>query len=364
MAEVLRSFLSLVRLGVGHPAGDLPETLDWDALEALANAQGLSAIVLDGAQALTDRGELAGGRAMDVQKKKMWIGAVIRNYEQKYADYRKRIGQLAAFYHRHGFELMVLKGYGLSLNYPVPSHRPYGDIDIWAFGRYKEADAVLSKELGIRVDDSHHHHTVFRFKGYTVENHYDFVNVHYGHRNADLEKIFKSLASDASWTADIDGERICLPAPDLNALFLLRHMMLHFASTELNVRQILDWGFFVEKYAARVDWKWLQEVLNQYHMADFAACMNAICTEDLGFDAALFPVLRADASLKDRILEDTLSPEFSEPEPARSGLFPRVAFKYRRWRANAWKQDLCYGDNRLWAFLVSAWSHLIKPSMI
>ena len=301
---------------------------------------------------------------MDVKLKKQWIGTVYQNYEQKYRDYRKRLGELAGFYHEHGFRLMVLKGYGLSLNYPIPQHRPCGDIDIWAFGKYKEADATLSKVLAIPVDDSHHHHTVFRFHGYSVENHYDFVNVHYGHRNAELEKVFKRLADEEPLRTEIDGETVYLPSPNLNALFLLRHTMLHFASTKMSVRQILDWGFFVKKHSSEIDWKWLQMLLDEYHMFDFFAYLNAVCVEDLGFSEDIFPEFVVDGEKKERILNDTLSPEFSEKLPKKKGFFARVAFKYRRWKANAWKQDICFSDNRLRSFIVSTWAHIIKPASI
>lgn len=41
-----------------------------------------------------------------------------------------------------------------------------------------------------------------------------------------------------------------------------------------------------------------------------------------------------------------------------------VALKYRRWQANAWKQDLCYGDSRFKSFWTGVWGHLMKPGMI
>lgn len=92
--------------------------------------------------------------------------------------------------------MMVLKGYACSLNWPKPEHRPCGDIDIWLFGQQKEADKALSKEKGIEIDKSHHHHTVFYWGEFMVENHYDFINVHQNKTNAKLEKVLKELGKD------------------------------------------------------------------------------------------------------------------------------------------------------------------------
>lgn len=351
--------LQLVRFGIGHDSVSLPSTIDWDLVQVQSSSQGVTAIVWDAILKLYDHGLLTDGRLLDVPLKKKWIGIVYQNYERKYDDYRKAIGKLAAFYNRHGFRMMVLKGYGLSLNYPVPEHRPCGDIDIWAFGQYREADAAIEKEFGISIDKSHHHHTVFSFRGYSVENHYDFVNVH-GHRSsAKIESIFKRLAESDEYFTVIDGEKVYLPSPDLNALFLLRHTMSHFASTRMSLRQILDWAFFVEKNTNSIHWDWLQNVLEQFHMTDFFRCMNAICVEDLGFDSSIFPANPFLPEMKERVLADTLSPEFNEPAP--SGRLPLVLYKYRRWRANNWKHRMCYKEGLLESFITLGWSHIVGP---
>lgn len=356
------SFLSLVRLGIDHSVSSLPDAIEWEPIYTLSIEQRLSAIVLDGAQKLADNCALSKGRAMDASLKKNWIATVIQNYEWEYENYRKQIGQLARFYNEHSFRMMVLKGYGLSLDYPIPQHRPCGDIDIWLFGRYKEADAALSREISIPVNTSHHHHTVFTFNDYPVENHYDFVNVHYGHGNAALEKVFKELAMDDSVRTEIDGQTVYLPSANLHALFVLRHTMLHFASTRMRIRQILDWGFLVEKHSSEIDWTWLLRILDEYHMTSFFHCLNAICVQDLGFDLSLFPTIQVDTEMKDRVLNDVFSPEFNEEAPR--FFLKRIYYKYRRWQGNAWKHDLCYGDSRFKSFWLGVWGHLMKPGMI
>ena len=379
--------LPLLRLGIGHCAETLPGAVDWKALKALAYRQGLSAVIWDGYKAAMGKQKILPGSGsepaaevadsnaapslppMPAELEKSWEEDVAKNYEARYADYAKRIGQLAWFYNRHGYKLMIIKGFGLSLNYPNPSHRPCGDIDIWAFGKHKEADEALSKEFGIKIDNSHHHHTVFSFMGYMVENHYDLINVHAHSSSAAMEKIFKELAEDDSNQILIGGEKAYLPSPDMHALFLLRHSMSHFAAVSMNLRQLLDWAFFAKANSQEINWNWLQGVLERFHMTDFFTCINYICVHHLGFAEEIFPPINPNLlsgqdlpQLADRILADMISPEFSENEPR--GLFPRVFFKYRRWRANAWKNRLCYKEGLFSSFLVSAWAHLLKPRSI
>ena len=190
-------FLTLVRLGIGkRETVDLPERINWEAIQALANAHGLSAIVLDGIDALKIINPL-----VVMPEKRMltqWIGEVLQGYEYRYELYCRAIAEMAAFYNSHGFKMMVVKGYACSLDWPKPEHRPTGDIDIWQFGEYKKADAMLASEKGIVVDNSHHHHTVFCWRDFSVENHYDFINVHHHKSHVALEKILKEQAQDDS----------------------------------------------------------------------------------------------------------------------------------------------------------------------
>lgn len=60
---------------------------------------------------------------------------------------------LARLYANNGIRMMVVKGYGLSLDWPVPNHRPVGDLDIYNFGKWKEADVLVAKECCIKEDD-------------------------------------------------------------------------------------------------------------------------------------------------------------------------------------------------------------------
>ena len=115
-------------------------------------------------------------------------------------------------------------------------------------------------------------------------------------------------------------------------------MVSHFAAAEISLRQVLDWGFFVEKHHEVVDWNWLLGLLEKYHMKDFFTIVNAICVENLGFKTEIFPPIQFMPDLKERALSDILNPAYSAAESA--GLIPRVIYKYRRWKGNAWKQKL------------------------
>ena len=361
-------FLRLVRLGLGkhdlsYPIlNSITEQVDWQAIETLALQQGLSAVIVDGVEKLSD--DLRPPKEILLK----WIGETLQGYEYRYELYRRTIAEIAQWYNSHGYKMMVLKGLACCLDWPKSEHRPCGDIDIWLFGRQKEADAALESEKSVqgvqefKVDRSHHHHTVFFCRDFMVENHYDFVNTHDYQSSKELEVVFKELGTDDTHFIEVYGEKIYLPSPNLHALFLIRHLVAHFASTSITLRQVLDWAFFVEKHTNEIDWKWLIDVLKKYHMIEFYNTINAISVGDLGFDAKYFPNVQFRPDLKDKVLNDILYPKYSANEP--SHLIPRLLYKYRRWQGNAWKQELCYSESRWSAFWSGVWGHLLKPKSI
>lgn len=371
-----KTFLQVVRLGIGTSNdAKVLDDVDWVQLKALADVQGLSAVVLDGlyndnANVLHgSEGDTAcdqRGANLDLNVPKVlllqWIGEVMQNYEDHYGLYRRTIAELAGWYNAHGYKMMVLKGFACSINWPKPEHRPCGDIDIWLFGRQKEADGLLTSDMGINVDNSHHHHTVFNWQGFTVENHYDFINVYHHKSHVRLEKVLKELGMDDSHYLETEGTSIYLPSPNLHALFLLKHAALHFVGTELTFRQILDWAFFVKAYGREVDWEMIFEVLEEHGMMPMFNILNAICVEDLGIESTIFPVIHCDKTTKDKVLAEIFASSYQDDRGA--GFFNRQTNRLRRWRANGWKHELCYKESRSSAFWAGVCGHLLKPKSI
>lgn len=349
-------FFDLIRQAIRHQSYRIDEDINWQAIYNEANRQGLLAVILDSIEQLPEFKRPPQNMLLE------WIGEVLQSYEYCYEQYTKAISEIAAFYNCHGYKMMVLKGYACSLDWPKPEHRPCGDIDIWLFGKQKDADAALVKDKRIKIDSSHHHHTVFEWGKFMVENHYDFINVHHRKSNVELEKIFKELGQDDSFSVDINGEKVYLPSPNLHGLFLIRHMVSHFASSEITLRQVLDWAFFIEKHGKEVDWDWLWSVVEKYHMKDFVNCINAICVEEFGFAASIFHGVQFIPDLKDRIREDIMNPAFGTEEP--KYLIPRLIYKYRRWKGNTWKHELCYSESRFSAFWSGVWNHFLKPASL
>ena len=298
--------------------------------------------------------------------------------EEDYKKYVEDIASLAKAYSEAGIEMMVLKGYGLSLNYPVPAHRPVGDVDIFlndnddddpslrqAQGKldsgqarlpaWRRGDEVIRRR-GIAIDYSHHHHSVFSWRGQMVENHYDIVNRYAGKSGRMEDDMFKQMATEGRKEVVVDGIKVYLPSATFNGIFILRHAGAHFAGSHITLRHLLDWALFVDKQWKEIDWPFVTDWLSRLGLIKFFSCMNAISIDCLGIAAEKFPVLERDAALERRVLADILHPNFSEKG---SGFL----FKLRRLRANMWKRNLIASEPLVPRMLRLAWSHVIRPAM-
>lgn len=367
MTQADEVMLSFVRCAVRGSCDEMQAVgnVDWNMVFDQSNRQSVPVLVADGLQLfLSSHPEelpFVGEAQSDRLKRMQWLGQVMA-YERLYARHEKAMADLARIYAAKGIRTMVLKGYGLSLDWPVPKHRSVGDLDIYNFGSWREADTLV-EECGIKVDDGHEHHTVFNFKGVAVENHYDFINTK-AHRDASkIEARLKALAEKGSKEIEVHGAKIYLPSADFNVIFLMRHMGQHFAGEHLNLRQVLDWGFFVRAHHKEVDWNKTIDFLNEIGLYTFFNQINAICIDCLGFDETIFPSVERKEELEERILADILHPEFAEEKPS-SGLLPVLSFKFRRWWHNRWKHPLIYKEWLLPMFLTLLWSHLKRYKTI
>ena len=191
------TLFQLLRLALGNKVEcNLPSDIDWQKVIDLSFDQGVAAIAVDGLQKSLELSAESLELALDSPEledlKCEWFGATFQA-EEDYSQQVEAISSLAKTYAQSGISMMLLKDYGLGLNYPIPAHRPTGDVDVF-LSDWKRGDELI-RCLGIKVDSGHEHHSTFQFKGQMVENHYDFINTK-AHCDAPrIEAKLKELAS-------------------------------------------------------------------------------------------------------------------------------------------------------------------------
>lgn len=348
----------------------------WSEIYAVSARQNISAIVWDNIQHAMACGQIQMDQQPSKAERIQWALAS-EQVERKYARQKAVIAKLSGFFAEHGIKMMILKGYGLSLNYPVPNHRPCSDVDIWLFeerqtsdgktekySAQQKADNLLREHFNIEIDVGKHHHTVFYVDGVMVENHYDFLNIHAHCSNRVIEARLQVLTQQDMEPVEVEGTVVYLPSPDFHALFMLRHSASHFAAERIVIRHLLDWRYFVEKYTSRIDWQSLYEIAEQMNMHRFLNCMNAVCIDKLGLPSGAVPEFERDPILEERVWNEILQPEFAEAKPLGAGYIKSWGYMFRRWWANRWKHKLVYSEGLATTFIVQVWSHLLKPKSL
>ena len=331
----------------------LPSNIDWRTVYGIAVHQGVSAILLDAI------GRLPAEARPPKPVLMQWIGQTTM-MERMYAKHRERIVELADFYKQHGIKMLLLKGYGCSLCYTKPEHRPTGDIDVFLFGRQDEADFLVEKQHGIKVHREYHKHSTFNYCGVEVENHAKFIDDVSHKSNIRFESILMAvLDKEECLKSPIDN--VLLPSPTFNALFLLRHTGEHFASNEITLRQVLDVGTFFQRYHSKIDWALIFKVYKEERILRFFNALATICVDRLGMDSACFAsddkqyVYQQDTALAERVLSDIFKKKDVLPMSTVGidtiGKKLRYAIdKSRRWWHNRWKYQLVYNENIVESF--------------
>ena len=185
--------------------------VDWDRLMDLSAEQGLLALVWDGICKLP--AELQPPR----QQRINW-GLSAQEIWCDYDRQKSVLKELVAVCKQNDMRLLLLKGIGLSEMYPTPNSRPSGDIDVFLFGDYEKGNRILANN----TFDFSNKHSVFEYKGVTVENHQNFF--YHGTRlQIDVDNYLLSVLSDCSMTKD--GYYV-LPK-EAGLVHLLLHTMVH-----------------------------------------------------------------------------------------------------------------------------------------
>ena len=346
--------LQLIRFGLGNrDSFSLSAPVDWDGVIQLAMSYGLDAIAFDGLQAVYDHSSPEVVAALDKslgERKFDWL-AYAMQAKQDYEAYRGKLGSLAAFLREEGFRVMVLKGYGLSLDYPVPAHRPTGDIDLYLYGRGEDADARMQAKLGVKVRQFRDRHSSFRYQGVLVENHASFLNVMEHPSLKGVEAFLEQEAMKAR-LQDLEGTEMCVPSPTMNAVFLPCHLASHFVFEGMPMKQVVDWAAFVMRHGKEVDWAVVRAMAEGAGRFEFYRALNGIAVSHFGVPAECLPDWGRDLSLEERIWQDTLLP--------RKDLAARSAWKkLRDYFAVGWKFRLVYRES-MFVYVVRHWWALLR----
>ena len=347
--EVLFQLLRIA-LGKEEPSS-LPNDVNWQEVYDLSLKQGVGAIACDGMLALKEC-------SIDEELRYKWMGQSMV-IEQKYYHHKKVLAELSSFFQQRGIRMMLLKGYGLSLNYPVPEHRPSGDIDIFFFGEKSKADDYLTQDLGITVKTSYDKHSSFDFRGVTVENHAVFFDLDSHPSNSLVNEQICKLIDGRTDEIKVGESSVIMPNPTLMAVHLLRHTACDFAANSISLRQVLDWATLVSQRGSEMEWPVIISFVEKTGMLQFFCLINSFCEERLGLDRSLFPLTEEMPVEDGRFIKDILFGKRVSDFPSTSHKVYYGIRKTMQFWQNRWKYKMVYSDSLFKLYITIAKNRLI-----
>ena len=309
-----------------HDNNQVIQIESWAEVMELASKHGVVGLCLESLENLPKESRPAKDTLLNL------IG-ITTQLEAQYNLQLKVLRKLSDYFHNNGITPILLKGYSLSLNYPVPNHRPSGDIDLF-LSDGRRADELI-KALGIEVKQNEEKHSTFSVNGIHVENHATVI-CELEHKSlSGVEQFLENELKEHSVFDDVSG--CYLPSAMFNAVYLPLHLGGHFVFGGANLRQILDYGLMVKNSSCgSIDWDRVRALALEGGYFRFLCCLNGICVEYLGISSELFPNWKRDRALEKRVLCDIISA---------NNIVPTSVFrKIKRFFDNRWKYNLVYGN--------------------
>lgn len=324
---------------------------DWQAIYDAALEQGVHAIVYDGVQRLPK--ELQ----PDIEIKVQWAYNV-SHAEKFYKKQLKAAQTLTDTFKAHNIETVIMKGLSLAALYPTPSHRQFGDIDIYLRGNYEQGNKIMV-ESGYKVKYDFFVHSEFSVNGINIENHLYFVNPFVNKTGKKVQESLLTLAAECDKHPIVEGALI--PNATFSALFFIRHSSWHFAREGIRLRDICDWALFLNKNISEdsIDAQRVIQLLQECGLERYAAILTLIARKYLGLQHSL-PFAECDKELAERVKDDILG--FSNPEKHKKiGFLRAFVWKIRNRRSRKWCYDLVVPDSFWGNIFYSVTNYMLHP---
>ena len=334
----------LINQRVNDTINVIPPDLELDDLCEYASAHGLLSVLLSYLQTLNLQN--AKSREIIIQ----WYGKALQQALQ--AQYMQVAAErLVKLMQQRELDVMFLKGMCLAQYYPNPNMRMSADIDYYLYGHQKEGLAALA-EAGVRNEDVEDYHAHATMDGVRLEMHQSFFDADRLDTNTIVEKALRELAEieGRKYRCDWLHESVTNAyrmSPTMNAVFLMRHMAIHFVSEVVTLRMLYDWGLFLMNEGKEVDWEKVSGLYEQVGMMNFAQMMQYIVTDKLSMPVKeCCPIVPLANEKSEKVWQYILNKTEGRNltgNPIKVGLLRRC------WMLkDKWKYDIAYPKDSYW----------------
>lgn len=297
----VRAFLALAATGLwGRSVKNAFEEwgrVDWDRVIQLAREQALVGIVASAFDAGDLGFELQDGMDRSLSKA---LAKKVYSIEQRNLKMYSFVEKLFEKFEANGLHPVLLKGQGVAQSYLNPLRRNPGDVDVLlAPGEYEIARMLLlDKASKVIADCFDIKQTALVLSGFIVELH-GALRLFLGKKiEAEMDSLHNQIFAQQKFrTVDFSGligspesgYKVKLPEINIDVLYVFCHILQHFFTGGIGLRQVCDLCRLLYCYRDEIDKIWLKSELQKLgFMAEWKA-FGAMAVDYLGMKAEYVP---------------------------------------------------------------------------
>lgn len=326
------------------------DNAEWNDLYRFATLHGVLAIAYDGVQNLP-------ALLQPSLKLRLAWDLSTRLIENKYEQILDAATSLSGLFKKEQIDMLVFKGLDLASYYPIPSHREFGDIDIYLFGKYAKGDILLEKAADRKMVSHGYKHSNYYFKNIMIENHAYLLNVRDSPKIQKLNQILLDILREYKVEQNILEDKLLFPSFDFTALFFIIHAIKHLSSSPLQLRTYCDWTLFLRAHIGNLNIEKWKSILNDADLLDLAEALTSMSFRWMEVPSNLqFPTAKH-IELEERLYNEILYPFYP---PCQSKAFSKVfIYKCKRFHARNKRYISFYGGSLCKHYTLSVLSSVV-----
>lgn len=287
MAEraAVTTFLSLLRCGLTEQCPPALSADGWRAALTEARRQRVEGLLYAAAMR-------AGPAVRPPRDVVLALYAHVRRLEAVNAEMGRQTAALFAAYERLGATPLLLKGYAVAALYAHPEWRTPGDIDVYVARHFDRVDH-WARQHGTGAspyDPRVTKHVEFRWRGFSVENHFRLSQFYHHRLNRRLQTAYaEGLRREAPARLEVGGRRVATLPPTVGLLHLLVHLANHLVSEGVGLRQLCDVVMYVRHRRDEVDADWLDGQIRALRLTSLTDAVTTLAVDRLGLAVTEVP---------------------------------------------------------------------------
>ena len=302
-------FFSLLRSGLyGRPLteGELPDSIDWEGVVALAQKHGVLGTIIESVELLPE--SLRPSGSMMARMGRFALGLIHANLILD-----RTVVRLVTFLKEHGIEGVLLKGQGVARYYRKPQMRQSGDIDLYIGTElYRTAVNLCKDELNEDKETSHEtrQHYAFYMDGVEIELHRLATRLYSRKKDAGFQEwIVDELEySPRRRSLTLGNADVVLPSYDFDALYIFYHGWRHLITGGIGMRQLCDWAMIFNYHSGEIDIARLKDNIHRFGLTRGWRLFAYIAVRYLGVEEDKMPLYDPRYTKKyDKVMEYIVS---------------------------------------------------------